>query len=232
MRFPKRKNSSPKDQMSTEDLLRLMQHANDSIEIDPTQPTSAVDIARYDQLKDTPLIVQSEAALIAWSNTDAGWDRFQELIFGAPIIVAKDQSSLLVGNFMERHPDFFADQESVQKVLEGFLHIFAQGWAIAMVEQVNDAWTPDGDSLDAKELADKAALAFGSSEQPGFSDVEWFGYEARKGLTVFQSLLLPLGISSLDAWRSLPTAELMRLGRWMLCYGIVVGKTQIELQKT
>ena len=77
-------------------------------------------------------------------------------------------------------------------------------------------------------LADETARLMSSDIPP--SDVEWYGYVNRSGITVYQMMLKPLGESSDNVLERSETTILMMTGRWFIRYGIALAKAQMKME--
>jgi hypothetical protein len=197
-----------------------------NLPVNPPDPWNSDD-AKYQRLEANPEVRNMEAHLEWWDKTDEGWSDFSTIFFGPPVEVAKTQVESTASNFLARFPSFVENQERMNLIYEGLLRATASGYAIGITPQVLEGKRPVASGIDSRSLADATAATFEKGSEVEPSATEWFGFANRNGITVFQWLLLPLGVSSVDTWKSAPTMELMVLGRWHLRYGIALAKTQL-----
>jgi hypothetical protein len=197
-----------------------------NLSANPPNPWNSDD-AKYQRLEVNPEVRNMEARLEWWDKTDEGWSDFSTIFSGPPVEVAKTQVESTASNFLSRFPIFVENQGRMNLIYEGLLRATASGYAIGIAPSILEGKKPDSSGIDSRSLADATAATFAEESEVEPSTTEWFGFANRNGITVFQWLLLPLGVSSVDTWKSAPTTELMALGRWHLRYGIALAKSQL-----
>ena len=184
----------------------------------------------YEKLQSDPRIEEAESKLHWWFGDDQGWNNFMSLFDGAPHSVAKNLAETMMVSFSRKHQKFVANDKIRESIYDGMWRAISAGWAIAVVENALNGWEPKHllvlDELLGSSAAKWAAIIRTSPR----SDVEWYCYENRKGITVYQWMLLDIGISSDDISTNPPAAELMEIGRWLMLYGISMGRAQILIQ--
>lgn len=186
--------------------------------------------AEYQKLKLDPRIQEAESKLHWWFGDDEGWNHFMSSFDGAPHAVARNMAETMTKSFSEKHRKFVADDKTKESIYDGMWRAISAGWAIAVVEDLLKGWEPKR-LLALDELLGSSAAKFAKIVRTSpRSDVEWYCFENRKGITVYQWMLRDIGISSDDLLTNPPATELMEIGRWLMLYGISMGRAQILIQ--
>jgi Acetyl xylan esterase (AXE1) len=188
------------------------------------------DNKRFSKIENDPDVILMEKQVKYWMGTDEGWAEFNDIFVEAPVIVVKTQGEKSAAEMLPLLSDYIGTQDRFNLVMEGMLRAAAAGYAIAMSVPVARGYKPDSRSLDASALADTAAEIMLENAKP--TDVEWFGYANRNGISVFQWMLLPLGESSDEVMSKGETSYLMLTGRWFIRYGMAVANAQLALEKS
>ena len=186
------------------------------------------DNKRYARLENDSQVVSMEKQVKYWMGTDEGWADFNNLFVEAPVIITKTQGEKSAAEMLPVLSDYIGSQERFSIVMEGMLRAAATGYAIGMALPIARGAKLNSRAVDGIALADKAAEIMTKNNPP--SDVEWFGYANRSGISVFQWMLLPLGESSDAVMNKAETGYLMLTGRWFMRYGIALAKAQLNLE--
>jgi len=186
------------------------------------------DDRRYARLEKDSRVVSMEKQVKYWMGTDEGWAEFNSLFVEAPVIITKTQGEKSAAEMLPALSDFIGSQERLNIIMEGMLRAAAAGYAIGMALPIAGGAKLNSRGIDEVALADKAAEIVMNNNPP--TDVEWFGYANRSGISVFQWMLLPLGESSDNAMSKAENGTLMLTGRWFIRYGLALAKAQLILE--
>lgn len=186
------------------------------------------DPIRYETLQSDPEVRAMETQLTIWMNTDEGWDQFTTIFVDAPVIVAKTQKESSTSEMLNSLTEYIGTQDRLELVQEGMLRAAAYGYAIGVALPYSKGYRPQSPIIDSRMLADETARLMSSDIPP--SDVEWYGYVNRSGITVYQMMLKPLGEYSDNVLERSETAILMMTGRWFIRYGIALAKAQMKME--
>jgi hypothetical protein len=186
------------------------------------------DDKRYARLENDSLVISMEKQVKYWMGTDEGWAEFNNLFVEAPVIITKTQGEKSAAEMLPALSEYIGSQERMNVVMEGMLRAAATGYAIGMALPIASGVRLNSRVVDEVALAEKTAEIMVNNNPP--SDIEWFGYANRSGISVFQWILLPLGESSDNAMTKAETGYLMLTGRWFIRYGIALAKAQLILE--
>ena len=186
------------------------------------------DEKRYARLENDSQVILMEKQVKYWMGSDEGWANFNNQFVEAPVIVTKTQAEKSAAEMLPVLSDYIGSQDRFNIVMEGMLRAAATGYAIGVALPIAGGAKLNSKVVDSVALADKAAEIMIKNNPP--SDVEWFGYANRSGISVFQWMLLPLGESSDGVMNKAETGYLMLTGRWFMRYGIALAKAQLNLQ--
>ncbi|HET6811911.1 MAG TPA: hypothetical protein VFH50_12960 [Acidimicrobiales bacterium] len=163
-------------------------------------------------------------------RTDAGWAEAERASQGTVADAVKMNVSEMLDGYLKMCPDLTWSRDELTMAKDGLVRSSYHGWLVAYAEELSadGRWPcPTPCIIDPHSLLATTGFLLASADWDSVPDPVWFALDNRRGLSVYQWTVQPLGVPADQAVTNPAMQALISLGGVLIGWGYWLGTAQI-----